>query len=542
MRKTRNCSFKAFFAASSAALALVAVNMPTAALAQACEESGGPSATLSPRIGQAIQELYAFMQEEQYQQALAGFNDLLASRGGNMSAFEQSTVYELRGSVNASLERFGAALQDFQRALDAGGLPETRNNQLRYFIAQLNVQEGNYAQAISGLRNWIQFAQRCGRPVDGNAYYLLAAALTQKSPPEWGAAVQPAEQAKASLSEPSKSYYDLLNLIYSETNNETKRQALLEEMVNIWPDQKAYWTQLSGSYSQAQKDQDAFSVLEVAYRAGLLETESELLTLIQYYSFFDNPYRGATMLEREMNAGNIARTQKNLVLLSQLWSQSREHKKSIPILNEAAGRAPNGELYYRLGQVLLADEQYSRAQTALQSALNRGGMDRDDTGDAWMLLGTARFSQAGPEDTALWISARQAFVNAQRYSGSAQQASQWISYIDAVVNTFVSGKQLEYDQNLEQCQAELDRIESNQRIRELQSTPATQAELDREQQTIDRCEALQAAGRPTRQSLLSGRSAASIAAEEAAEAAEDAEPETEEAADEDAAGEDAAEE
>ena len=212
------------------------------------------------------------------------------------------------------------------------------------------------------------------------------------------------------------------------------------------------------------------------HRAGLLTTEAELKTVVQYYSFFDNPYRGAKMLEREMNAGNIARNQDNLILLSQLWSQSREHKKSIPILQEAAGNSSNGELSYRLGMVLLADEQYAASQRALQQALNKGGMDRDDTGDAWLLLGTARFSQAGPEDLDIWASAREAFVNAQRYQKSAQRASQWITYIDAVRQTYVDGVRLTAQQNLERCEDDQKRFEQAARIRELQNRGMTAEE------------------------------------------------------------------
>ena len=135
-----------------------------------------------------------------------------------------------------------------------------------------------------------------------------------------------------------------------------------------------------------------------------------------------------------MNAGNIDREQKNLILLSQLWSQAREHKKSIPILSEAARNSSKGELSYRLGMVLLADEQYAASARALEAALNKGGMDRKDTGDAWLLLGTARFSQAGPSDTEIWASARQAFVRAQAYDNARRRASDWITYIDAVVD------------------------------------------------------------------------------------------------------------
>ncbi|WP_133162396.1 tetratricopeptide repeat protein [Hyphococcus luteus] len=490
-----------FSALASASAALMMSAAPTAALAQPAQcdaEEGGPSKTLSPRVGQDIQKLYEFMQNDQYQEALAGFNNLISNRGDSFSAYEKSTVYELRANVKVNLEDFRGALRDMQVALDANGLPPARNNQLRYFIAQLNFQLEEFQTAIRGLNQWIQLANTCGVEVDPNAYYLLAAAYTQINPPNYRAALDPAEKALANQgAEPRKGYYDLLNLIYSELNNNQKRAPLLEQMVNHWPENKSYWTQLSGAYSTMGRDRDAFSVLEVAYRAGLLTTESEMLTLIQYYSFFDNPYRGAVLLEREMNAGNIDRDQDNLILLSQLWSQAREHKKSIPILQEAARNASKGELSYRLGMVLLADEQYAKAQRALEAAINKGGMDARDTGDAWLLLGTARFSQAGPSDTDRWESAKQAFQRAQNYQNTRGRARDWITYIDAVVDTYWTGLRLDYRQNMELCQDDLARFERDQRIRDLQNREPSQEDLDREQARRDECAALEAQGEPS---------------------------------------------
>lgn len=492
--------FASVLCAAVAGAAMIAA-APTPVLAQEGEQrERRVSQTLDPRVAQALQTVFEQMQAEQYNEALAALNQLIAQRGDNMKEFDRATTYELRGSVKVNLEDFRGALRDFQTALNQNALPPERNNQLRYFIAQLNFQLEDYQAAISGLNEWIRSARAAGENVDPNAYYLLAAAYVQIQPANYRAAESPAEQAIAGASDPNKSYFDLANLIYSELNSSTKRTSLLERMVALWPGEKSYWTQLSGIYSQGGRDRDAFSVIEVAYRAGLLSTEAELLTLVQYYSFFENPYRGAVMLEREMNAGNIDRDQDNLILLSQLWSQAREHRRSIPILREAAQGSSDGELYYRLGQVLLADEQYRDAQRALESAVNRGGMNRRETGDAWLLLGTSRFSQAGPEDTAIWASARQAFVNAQRYETARRQASDWIVYIDAVVSTYWDGVILAYNQELERCQDELQRIEQQQRIRDLQNREPSPEDLEAEQTLQTECEALIAQGPPSRES------------------------------------------
>ncbi len=430
-----------------------------AAQEQEGEEENQPrrrSETLDPAVAKVLGEVFELqnLKPPQLQTALQKLNDLVAAKP-NMKAYDKSTTYQMRGSIKVQLDDYQGALRDFQASLDANGLPPNQNNQLRYFIAQIQFQLQNYQAAIQGLNAWIAAARAEGVPVDANAYYLLAAAYTQITPPNWRAAAGPAEQAIAGRTEPKKSDHDLLNLIYSELGDNSKRGPLLEKMINLWPNERSYWVQLSGFYSQTGKDQDAFSVLEVAYRAGLLTKESELITLINYYSFFDNPFRGAKMMERELEAGRIARNVKNLTLLSQLWSQAREHKRAIPVLRSAAQASGDGELFYRLGQVLLADEQYVEADRALTQAINKGGLNAQKTGDAWLLIGTARFSAAKPEDCNQRSRARQAFVNAQRYPASSRQAADWVVYIDAIKRTLEDQDKLEQAQNEE---ARLDQI------------------------------------------------------------------------------------
>ena len=447
-------------------------------------EGGGEkrrSQQLDLAVAKELNTVFELLNAEPPQQraALDKLNQLIAAKP-NMKAYDKSTTFQYRASVKVQLEDYQGALRDFQTALDANGFDQTGNNQLRYYIAQLQFQLENYQAAIQGLNQWIQSARAAGQAVDANAYYLLAAAYTQVTPPNWRAAVGPAEQTVATRTEPKKSDYDLLNLIYSELNESSKRGPLLEKMINFWPQERSYWVQLSGYYSSTGKDQDAFSVLEVAYRAGLLTKESEIITLVNYYSFFDNPYRGAKLLDREMEAGRVSRNTKNLTLLSQLWSQAREHKRAIPVLRAAAQSSGNGELYYRLGQVLLADEQYVESERSLTSAINKGGMPAEKIGDAWLLLGTARFSQAGPDDCDKRTKAREAFVNATRYPKSSRQASEWVTYIDAIKKTNDAQDRLEQQQAEEARQDQIARLKTGVQVCRLQggdNCPALEAQL-----------------------------------------------------------------
>ncbi|NWG70894.1 MAG: hypothetical protein HXY23_04685 [Parvularculaceae bacterium] len=426
------------------------------------------SQQLDPANAQRLLKIYELMQADQYQAALAELNKLIAERGESMKPYDKATTYELRGSVKYNLDDYRGALRDFETALGTNALDPARNNQLRYFIAQLYFQLEDYAAAIRGLNEWIRAAQAAGQTVDPNAYYLLAAAYIKRQPADYRAAKDPAERAVAGAPTPKKNYYDLLNLVYSETNDGAKRAALLEKMINLWPGDRAYWTQLSALYASLNRDGEAFSVLEVAYRAGLITKEGDILTLVQYYSFYDNPYRGAKLLEREMATGTVAETVKNLTLLSQLWSQAREHKRAIPVLEKASRLSDKGELAYRLGQVLLADEQYAKSEAALRAALAKGGMTAVQTGDCHLLLGTAIFAQAGPGDRAIRSRAREAFVRATNYPNVSVQARQWVGYIDEVNRVEELQDTLECQQREEARIADVERLKQGAQVCRLQ--------------------------------------------------------------------------
>ncbi len=468
MRKHRH-SFRAYFYGALSASVMLGVSttpfVATPAAAQEDEEKRQSSSqTLSPAVAKVLQVVFEDLNAENYPAALSKLNDLISSRGAKMKPYDKAVTYQLRGQAYAATENYRAALRDFQTAVNSGGLPETNANGVRYVIAQLYFQLEDYNAAISSLQNWINGG---GAP-DANAYYLLAAAYTQITPPKFRSAISPAEQAIALREEPKKSDHDLLNLVYSELNMSTKRSALLEKMINLWPGNGSYWRQLSGLYNQQKKDKQAFAVLEVAYRAGLLGKQSEILTLVQYYSFFDNAYRGAKLLQKEMDAGNVKRTVKNLKLLSQLWSQSREHKRAIPVLEAAAKSSDDGELYYRLGQVLLADEQYVKAERALVRARNKGGLTAKQLGDTWMLSGTSRFSRAGPGDCELRTSARRAFENATRFETSARQARSWVQYIRAIDSTEEAQDRLAWQQANDERKATIDRTKQQLQVCRLQ--------------------------------------------------------------------------
>lgn len=396
--------------------------------------------------------------------AIRRLDKIISDRGDKLKGYDKATVYEIRGNLKIQLDDLPNGLRDLQTAIDTNALPPERSNIVRYLVAQVNFQLENYDQAIVGLRQWLASTQEAP---SANAYYLLALAYIAKE--DHRQAQQPMERAlELKDGDPDKNYYNVLNLIYSENNEKAKRANLLERMINFWPEDSTLWAQLAGAYATDGKDNEAFSVLEVAYRAGLLTREEQIIQLIQYYSFFDNAFRGAQLLEREMAAGVVSDKQDNLILLSQLWDQSREPKKAIPILERAAANSQSGEIDFRLGRVFLADEQYQKAEQSIQRAINKGGLKRKDLASAWELLGNARFSQAGSDNVAQLSRAREAFQKAASYPQTRRASNRWVSYINELINVKRLQDEREKQEIEQLCNNTLERLEDARRTITLQ--------------------------------------------------------------------------
>lgn len=443
-------------------LAFVVLLFSGAALLLCAGPALGQSKMLSPRVASDLLGAYELMEEDEPAEALVELNELMDKRGEDMKDFDRATVLQIRGTAHINLENVDEAIRDFSESLRLNALPEEQQNRLRFNLAQLYFITERYEESLEFFDEWLSQEDV---EISDTTYFMLAAANYNLE--NYREALEPIDNAIAKSTEPQERYYELKNSSLSNLDMIPERTELLEEMVEIWPNELSYWRQLSSLYSEQQQQYKAFSAIETAYVNGLVEDESDIILLAQYYSSFNNPHRGAQLLEKEMEAGNVERNVDNLEMLSQLWSQAREQSKSIPVLREAAQMSEDGELYFRLGQALLADERNEEAEQAFENAIEQGGMDDSQLADAWLLLGNARFNQAGPGDREQRMDADEAFARAVRFDRTKTEAREWRNYIAAINQTERRQAALEQEQEQRLAESAKERQLTSCRARQL---------------------------------------------------------------------------
>lgn len=341
--------------------------------------------TLSRTGGPIYSNAHEAYEEGKHDDALKHLNKLI-SGGSAYSDYDIARAHEMRAFIYSDRRDYSAALKDLKTAIT----PADRVNaeealRIRYALAQLYLATEQYAKAIPEFERW--FADQNDPPAQAYMQFAQAYVLVGQA----SKALPYAEKGYAMLTEPNENWYRLMATIYIQTQNYRSAIPVLEKIIAYWPTDKNYFNQLAYCYSTVNRDEDAFAVQALAYHNGLLTEHDDIFRVAQLYRANGYPYKSATILSAEMDAGRVNKTKKTWEELGFAWAQAREHKRAIPPLTNAAQASSDGKLFFQLCQTYFFDENWDKANDTCRQAISKGGLTRDNQVAAWMLIGNAAY-------------------------------------------------------------------------------------------------------------------------------------------------------
>ena len=340
----------------------------------------------------------------------------------DLSEYEQANVLNYIGFVYYNMENLPEAIRTYQLMLNIPSLEPQMAKQTTYTLAQLNMMEENYNDTLRLLNEWFVLETN---PAP-EPYILLAQVFYQLE--RYAEMIQPIrtamEVAERRQTEVKEDWYVLLNFAYFQQEDYGAVRDIQKILLENWPN-KRYWLSLAGAFTELGQDDSLISAFHAVYTQGLLEQESEFVTMAQLFMQAEVPYKAAVLLETAMADGTVERDARNYRLLSQAWSLSQEDARAIPALREAARLSDDGELDVRLGNAYLNLAQYDDCVTSVRAGIRKGGLRSEE--NARISLGMCLYNLRE------YSEARTAFREARQTDSTRRMADQWIRVIDAEV-------------------------------------------------------------------------------------------------------------
>jgi len=417
-------------AASLGALALASSAAGAAAIQSTTEQ------TIRSDVGDRLVRYIEAEEDERFAEAATGYTALLDT--GRLTGFEQATVLQLRGRVWYELDDAERAITDWRTAIDLNVLPVETANALRLNAGQLLLAREDYREGVF----LIETALTLGAPPSADIALRLAQGYGQMG--DLVSGLRWAEMAFDRAEPRQQRHYSLLLYYYQQLNMPSEQLQLVRQMVDRWPEEKRYWTTLTALLAQSGHEREAFDINTVMYLNGLLSESAELIRLAQYYAYYDYPYRGADILQRELNSGRVDPDPQNYRLLASLWRQAREWELALPVLHRVATTTGLGSDFEALGEALYQGGNYSEAEAMFEQALTRGDIRRP--GDTWTLIGNARYEQ---DDL---LGAISAFEEGLRHDYSRATSQGWIDFIEQRIAVEEQGERFVHLTTIEGCE------------------------------------------------------------------------------------------
>jgi len=375
---------------------------------------------VSKEVYERIQKAQELVDAKDMAGALRLLNSLY--NPDKLTEYEQANVLNYIGFVYYNMDDTKSAIKTYEKMLAIPTLEPQMAKQTTYTLVQLLTMEEQFSKALAMLDKWFMMEPN---PAP-EAFILKAQNLYQLQ--RYAEMIQPVENAMRVATERGKpvkeDWYGLLNFAYFQQEDYRKVRDIQKILLENWPKAR-YWKSLAGAYTELGEDEKLIYAYDAAFTQGMLEKEQEFVTMAQLYLQAEVPYKAAKLMQEKMDAGVVAKNEKNYRLLSQSWQLAQEDSKAIPALKAAAALTNDGELDSRLANSYLNIGEYNECATAANTALRKGGLKSPD--NVQISLGMCLYNLRRYDE------ARRAFDSAAQVPKSRRTANQWISVIDAEV-------------------------------------------------------------------------------------------------------------
>ncbi len=329
-----------------------------------------PGLRASPRLNDELNKLFKHYEAGDATAARAIADGIIADPKAN--AYERALAGRIAGSMLIGSDDAQAQAY-LQQAVDANGLNNTEHFESLLVVAQLQMQNEQYREAITTLDAFLAGSAS----KDPEHQVLKANALFRlEQYPQAIAVLKPVVEGGT---EPRSEWTQLLMAAYSEAGQPAEAASLAERIATSTPADKGAQLNLAATYIQSGQDDKALAVYEQLRSSGQLSEDREYRNMYALYLGGEGREQQAIEVINEgLEKGILKPDHQAYVALAQAYYFSEQPAESIAAYQKAAPLAPDGETLLNLAKVLANEGRDAESKAAAQQALDKGVKNPDD--------------------------------------------------------------------------------------------------------------------------------------------------------------------
>jgi len=318
---------------------------------------------VGPSVGKKVAKAFEAYTADDIQGALVILLDINPSKEYDKAYVSRfiAVMYAQKGNEEKN------AIKYLKLAVEPDILNEGDQDQAMKLLADLLMQTEDFRGALVNYKKWMDFTGKS----DGDTWSKIAQAHYALK--ELDKVIAPANNAIAAYGDKhNQNPYILKITSYYERKMFKESVDVLETVVQIFPENKQWWIQLGQFYTLIEDYDKALATLDLAYKQGFLDKESQIKVLTSLYGQAEIPNKSALILEKNIASGLIKRDDRNLAALANAWHAAQEIGKAAKYYGELAKMTNEAKHYSKQGMLLKQDEQFKPAIVALKKAIELG--------------------------------------------------------------------------------------------------------------------------------------------------------------------------
>ena len=388
------------------------------------------------RVYTQLARAQALADEGKQAEGFAVLSDV-EGRLDTLNGYEQAMLYNFYGFMHYANDDIAQAIASFTKVVsNESAVPDSLLISTRYSLAQLSMQQQDYAGALHHLKLW---QEANAKPLTSNQEMLFAQVYFQDK--QFVDSLMHIENAmiaaKKENKTPKENWLVLQRATHYELEQPKQVTKVMEQLVRLYS-KPQYWIQLAGMYGEIGEEDKQVAVMEAAYQAGYITKSSEIMTLAQLYQFHGAPFKAAELLNEAIELGTVVAQEKSLDLLARAYLDAKESKKAINVLKQLSQLADSGKYDALLAQTYLNIEQWQKAIIYADQAIAKTNENNEATylGNMYLAKGMANFNLKE------FKSSLAAFVKAEQLPKIKKTAQQWTKYVEREQEVFQRQKQM----------------------------------------------------------------------------------------------------